>query len=952
MPTLLERLRALLAPDYRVDELVGSGGMAHVFRGRDLALDHAVAFKVLRPELFTEQMAAGFLQEARYLADLRHPNIVTVHGVVNRGGLSLYVMDYLEGVTLEERLSRGPLSPAEARDLARGILDGLAQVHARGVVHRDIKPGNILLTPAGPVLTDFGIAIPLKPDGSPATEPPRGGGTKGYESPEQAAGRWPAIDQRTDVYSMGLVLYEAWTGRAYPAIMPPGAVSFAGIPGPVAGVLRRALAIEPERRWRDAAAFGRALAGADLRRRRVLAGAGFVALAAGAVALWLASRPPRAPLADLAVLPFAAPPGADTLGNDLARATIYPFEFLPPTAFRLVPPQLSFSWWDSVRADPAALARDAGPRLHAKYWATGDVVMRGDSLTVRARVFDARGVAQNAAPVSGSSHDPCDLGYRVAVELARIVAPGRASDLRPGGCAGAGERAMAELFRGDDAFAHEAWGTAADHYARALAIDSSLAYARWKLAITEVWRRVVGAAAVDLPRLARDHAAELSDLDRSLLDAMLAPAGSARAAAYSEVIRRYPQDAMGAMLYGWELLHRGALAGVTLDSAAAVLRLATGRNSFQGEAWSGLAWARIRLDRPEAADSALRRLAGLVTLRGPDADVDIQQMLGLAFAARFGSGGDSGGGIPTIPPDPKLRSDLGRAVRWGLSFELPRTEEALGAMLAGERGAPAAERANGYAAQTAARFAMGRGAAGVEALDRAALAFGTAEGRFAAAEWRVLLPALGDPVIPPPEVAAGRKALERASRDPAFAARAAWALAIDARGRRDTAAARRWERGVAALGPDTVPARLGTLLAAFHAAADGDLQAALDSSGGLLVWDESARGGDPFARAALHLARGDWFLRLNRPEDADSSWRWYENADVNGWPDGPLQAAEVDWVLGPYARLLRARLAASAHDAPERCRLSRRVLAFWEGADPTLAALRAAADSLHRGCPR
>src|SRR2546422_7100596 len=139
MSSVLERLRAALAPEYDVEREIASGGMGMVFLGRDMALECAVAIKVLRPELATAHAAERFLREARMLASLRHPHIVPVHHVGQAGEFFYYVMDFVDGETLADRLVRGPLRPQEALKLGRDLLDALQVAHERLVVHRDIK---------------------------------------------------------------------------------------------------------------------------------------------------------------------------------------------------------------------------------------------------------------------------------------------------------------------------------------------------------------------------------------------------------------------------------------------------------------------------------------------------------------------------------------------------------------------------------------------------------------------------------------------------------------------------------------------------------------------------------------------------------------------------------------------------------------------------------------------
>ena len=192
---------------------LGKGGFGEVYLGHDTQLDRPVAIKVMHGES-AQLPAAGeqSLREARKLAQLRHPGIVTVHDVGVHDGQVYIVSDYLEGADLGRWLRENRPSWREAARIVAAVADALAHAHARLIVHRDVKPDNIILTAERtPVLVDFGLAL---------AEDQAGGGEKGlvsgtpwYMSPEQALGTAHRIDGRTDVYSLGVVLYELLTGR-------------------------------------------------------------------------------------------------------------------------------------------------------------------------------------------------------------------------------------------------------------------------------------------------------------------------------------------------------------------------------------------------------------------------------------------------------------------------------------------------------------------------------------------------------------------------------------------------------------------------------------------------------------------------------------------------------------------------------------------------------------------
>src|SRR5256886_12167104 len=210
-------LQELLAGRYSIGRELGRGGMGIVLLARDVALARRVGTKLLPPYLAARpEERERFLQEARTAAGLSHPNIVPIHLVEAHGDLVFFVMGFVDGETLRDRVERaGPLPPRLATKLLQEVAWALGAAHQRGVIHRDVKPDNIMIERATEraVVTDFGIAL-----GSRAgkAESPGGGGsvtgTARYMSPEQACGE--PVDARSDLYSLGATLFYALTGRA------------------------------------------------------------------------------------------------------------------------------------------------------------------------------------------------------------------------------------------------------------------------------------------------------------------------------------------------------------------------------------------------------------------------------------------------------------------------------------------------------------------------------------------------------------------------------------------------------------------------------------------------------------------------------------------------------------------------------------------------------------------
>ncbi len=203
---------------YRVDQLIGAGGMGQVYRATDTRLHRTVALKLLIPELSIDpEFRSRFEREARLLASLNHPNIAAIYGLEEEGGVQALALEFVDGPTLADRLRAGALPVADALAIARQIAAALEIAHVQGIVHRDLKPANIKITPAGVVkVLDFGIARAGRGTnaGQPTAADTRTGmilGTPAYMSPEQARGL--DVDKRADIWAFGGVLFEMLTGR-------------------------------------------------------------------------------------------------------------------------------------------------------------------------------------------------------------------------------------------------------------------------------------------------------------------------------------------------------------------------------------------------------------------------------------------------------------------------------------------------------------------------------------------------------------------------------------------------------------------------------------------------------------------------------------------------------------------------------------------------------------------
>src|SRR5882672_7715851 len=262
---------------YEILSSVGAGGMGEVYRARDTRLDRIVAIKVLPTHLADRsELRDRFEREARTIASLNHPHICTLHDIGQQDGIDYLVMEYLEGETLAQRLQKGPLPLEQVLQYAIEIADALDKAHRKGVTHRDLKPGNIMVTKTGAKLLDFGLAK-LRQDVAPATplsQLPTANdaitaqgtilGTLQYMAPEQLEGK--EVDARTDIFAFGAVVYEMATGkRAFEgnsqasvigAILrddPPAVSSLRPMTPPALDrVVKRCLTKDPDDRWQSA----------------------------------------------------------------------------------------------------------------------------------------------------------------------------------------------------------------------------------------------------------------------------------------------------------------------------------------------------------------------------------------------------------------------------------------------------------------------------------------------------------------------------------------------------------------------------------------------------------------------------------------------------------------------------------------------------------------------------
>jgi Tol biopolymer transport system component/tRNA A-37 threonylcarbamoyl transferase component Bud32 len=337
---------------YTIVEKLGEGGMGVVYKARDTHLDRFVAIKVLPPEKLTDaERKRRFVQEAKAASALNHPNIITVHDITSEAGVDFMAMEYIAGKALGDIIPRQGMRIADVLNYAVQIADGLSKAHQEGIIHRDIKPGNIMIGEGGRVkILDFGLAkladAPEQPSEyestrtvlRDATERGTVVGTPSYMSPEQAEGR--PLDARSDIFSFGVVLYELLSGRKpfagatkvaiISAIVKdspePLSTAAPDVPRDLVRLVERCLRKDPERRWQsmrdlrvalldlkeesESGAFAADRQPARERNRKLyLAIATAAVVLVGGAAWWWTHRPAPEPEKEVSVVPLTAHPG-------------------------------------------------------------------------------------------------------------------------------------------------------------------------------------------------------------------------------------------------------------------------------------------------------------------------------------------------------------------------------------------------------------------------------------------------------------------------------------------------------------------------------------------------------------------------------------------------------------------------------------------------------------------
>ena len=900
-----ERLRAALAPDYELLRELGSGGMGTVYLARDVRLDSSVAVKVLRPELWTVEAATQFVEEARILRRLRHANIVPVHDVDERQGLTFYVMDYLAGDTVQSRLEEsGPLSVDGARKLGRDLLEALEVAHQNGVIHRDVKPANVFFDGERGVLTDFGIARRLTEEQKSDLRILQG--TAAYMAPEQFAG---VADAQTDLYSAGMVIYEAFTGRRW-AKTAPNAGDWAGVPFFVARALRRALELDPTNRWSDVASFRHRLWHTRVWPYQRNA----IGIAIGCTLLGLGIR--------------ASIPAPST------------FRFHVEAATSAADPEVARS--DSVAC---ALARslDRYPELSAhcvsglgRWWPGGAhiaVETATEAGSVRIRL---RGPRVDTIEIVGPRADWRFLAESLADRVfgAQLSSTDSLDRSLPRGVLPKNALGRSAFQRAEGAFARGRWGQARAAYGEAAALDSTCWLCYWRHAEVGRWFDLEDDP-TDRPRYLA-HLKEFPDYYQKLIRAEALPP-AARLDSLDALTKRSKDFLFGQFRYADERLHRGPLVGrprrEAMQSFQDVLKIHPGFvPALEHVAWLSVAEGdstnaalvlalvapHVDPTDPSFATLAIVELAyAWRFLSGPEAERRTRELVRMAAAARI--------------------KDLDAGARYLAGFGAPHGELAFAEQLLPD---PAFARSAGLA-RVLALVGMGRPDTALALAHQLAYRFPDLE-IFVAELAAALVLADVDSAAAAARWAEARPTLEGAA-DGAIGrsdwqGRARWMLATVDRAELHADPHRAGWSGVP-------PEPLITLLRAQAAAARGAVDSALAAT--LAMTGIQARDvRDPFFRAVLHLTRASWSERGKPSLGAIGDLLWHENSDLHGYPTRDPQPAEIDWAFGPFAQWrLGELLVRTGQRREDACTAYRTVARLWSAGDPPY---RARADSAVR----
>lgn len=928
MPTLLQRIREAVAPQYVVETELARGGMGIVFLARDPLLDRHVAIKVLAPDQATETAARRFIREARILARLHHPHIVPVHQVGESQGLFYYVMDYFGDATLADRLSAGPMPAKGVLKLGRDVLDALEAAHDHHVIHCDIKPSNIFLDADRALLGDFGIATPTADSDETLTEHGLRG-TPRYMAPEQFTGEPVA---QTDLFAVGMVLYEALTGRPWEAEQEPKTADWAGVPNRMRRVLSRALVPAPSNRWPDARSFRRAWWRTRTQeywwRAAALTAGG---LAVGALGTWMV---------------FGG--GGSVPSGDLVR--IGPFATVAPPESRPVSDSVRSAFATALRASPdLQVCRD--DRCEAPVVLTGTVTV-DDSLTIEVK-------SSGPTPAIYSRRSAPAADWREVTDLVTAdILLDLWSEQSPL-AAWLPVRALPSTAPGRTAFIHAErlwhrgeWSEARLAYERTFRIDSTCVLCSWRITEMQRWlsedpdpthlENVLANPQVFSGNYQPLTVARTLPLDR-------------RVALLDSLIREQPGFFLAWFARGDEMIHRGPLLGRLPSDALRDFAEVTALTTGFSPVYEHLLWLYTALGQRDSAAAARQRLNELPP-PGDPATTAYRTLLNLGFLMRF----DPEGGATALEAVSSSEAFADRrtpaAPRLMITFGAPRGAIAFGAFFESMAARPRLQ-FSGQVAQFVGHMASGR----LQEADRVASRVFPPRPELTSFAAQVQAAhTIFDPNAPQSTVVAVAERLLRAAQ---WDSGSAVSVAAEGSAWLYELLAIRFPTLVAPLPTDIVshPMLRTVLLSVQRGRTDATAAMRMLDS---LRTDElradvpgverSPFNVYPLLRAVTHLLRAEWLAELDASL-AVAELRWHYHLYLPDLPTDEPVPPEADWALGTLARWRTARLLDLAGmNTPELCDTYREVAERWAEADVQFRdrAVTARERGGALGCPR
>ncbi|MDQ8165291.1 MAG: serine/threonine-protein kinase [Gemmatimonadota bacterium] len=650
-PQLRSALQRTLGTGYRIDRELGGGGMSQVFLATDLALARQVVVKVLSQEMSAGVSADRFRREIQLVAKLQHPHVVPLLAAGDAEGALYYIMPFISGEPLRARLAReGPMPVGDTIRILRETLDALAFAHSHGVIHRDIKPDNILIGAGHAVVADFGVSKALQDSSAAAGGLTSAGialGTPAYMAPEQAAAD-PNTDHRADLYAVAVVAYEMLTG-APPFVGTPSQLlksHLADTPTPIkqrrsdvpdalADMVMRALSKDPEQRPQSAAemmsaldivttpggtqaSIASAIPAASNRRpipRLVFAGA-LAVFAIGAVATWYARRAPViASAQSIAITPFSAVDG-DTLLTRIGQNLV-----------TLISASLDGVGAIRVADGTAVLshARQQGPLLSVQHAVTiaqklgarsavhGTLTRAGTTVRADAALYDVTNATEPTVRVTASAHvdSIAALTDSLSWALLRAVwAAGKAPTPNVSTITTRSPVALREFLEGERLFGRALQEQAAVHYLKAVAADTTFWFAHYRYWISRAWLALPFDTSVT-SRLRR-HIDDIPVPERLLVDVVFRePSFARRLSRLAELRDQYPSFVEGQMYLADQFTHHAMRLGYHPREALEPWRRVGALTPTDLNAWEHLIFVCSSIGDAECLADAASRLDSL-----------------------------------------------------------------------------------------------------------------------------------------------------------------------------------------------------------------------------------------------------------------------------------------------------------------------------------------------------